>query len=495
VIAEQAHLRSDLNSDAGAMRSGKNESVCVIDGELQSISRLLQSEARGYFAAGRPVVVGRAPGRLDVMGGVADYSGSVVLEWPLADAAVVVLQRRDDRRLRVWSIGPEAGHLSRDRFEMSLDDLTTSGAPRKERAIRAFFADRDARWAGYVLGAFYVLQAEEGVRFDLGADLLLQSSVPLGAGVASSAALEVATMSAIEQAYGLALEDLRFARLCQLVEHRVVGAPCGIMDQVTCALGRSGDLLALRCQPHELLGYETLPEDCRIVGLDSGVKHSVGAGRYVRARVGAFMGLKIITGQVGAVDGGQAFGGYLCNITPAEFREHCYGLIPSRIRGAEFLATYGEIDDSVTQVDPETVYSPRGCTEHAVYENDRVRRFAKCLASARAGDRSALARAGELMYGSHWSYSSRIGLGSAETNLMVQIARRYAARGVRGAKITGGGSGGTVAVLLDERAAGDGDDPVLSIAREYEERSGNRARVVAGTSPGARQWAVRVLDA
>jgi L-arabinokinase len=297
-------------------------------------------------------------------------------------------------------------------------------------------------------------------------------------------------MAAVESAYGLALEDMRFARLCQLVEHQVVGAPCGIMDQVTCALGRAGDLLALRCQPHDLLGYETIPDGCRFVGVDSGVKHSVGASRYVRARVGAFMGLKIITRQLGA----DSYGGYLCNISVAEFRARYYDLLPSQIRGAEFLETYGEIDDTATRVEPEIVYSPRSCAEHAVYENDRAQRFARHLARARAGDRSGLAKAGELMYGSHWSYNYRIGLGSAETSLIVQIARRFAERGVRGAKITGGGSGGTVAVLLDERAAGGGDDPVVEIAREYERLTGNRPRLVAGTSPGSRQWGVRIIE-
>ena len=462
----------------------------LIDSQLHAIRRLLENEARGYFTSGQPLIVGRAPGRLDVMGGVADYSGSVVLEWPIADAAVVVLQRRSDRQLRVWSIGPEAGQLGRDRVEVSLDDFAEGGGLKDEEAVRALFAERDARWAGYVLGAFYVLQAEEGIRIDQGADLLLLSSVPLGAGVASSAALEVAAMSAVERAYGLSLEDMRFARLCQLVEHRVVGAPCGIMDQVTCTLGRAGDLLALRCQPHDLLGFETVPDGCRVVGIDSGVKHSVGANRYVRARVGAFMGLAIISRHAGR----PPEGGYLCNVTPEEFRRAYYGLIPGSVRGADFLAAYGHIDDSATRVDLDAVYTPRGCAEHAIYENERVKRFAEYLARARAGDRSALAGAGEQMYGSHWSYSYRAALGSAETNLLVQIARRYSNRGVRGAKITGGGSGGTVALLLDEAEAGEGD-PVLAIAREYEERSGNPARVVEGTSPGARQWGVRDLDA
>ena len=263
------------------------------------------------------------------------------------------------------------------------------------------------------------------------------------------------------------------------------------MDQVTCTLGRAGDLLALRCQPHDLLGYEPVPDGCRLVGIDSGVKHSVGASRYVRARVGAFMGLKIISRHAGR----PPEGGYLCNVTPEEFRSTYYDLIPNRIHGAEFLAAYGEIDDPATSVEPDAIYSPRGCAEHAIYENDRVTRFSGYLARAREGDRSALARAGEQMFGSHWSYSYRVALGSAETNLLVQIARRHSRRGVRGAKITGGGSGGTVALLLDETAAGDGDDPVLEIAREYEQRSGNRARVVAGTSPGARQWGVREIDA
>jgi len=460
-----------------------------MDNELHALRRALENEVRGFFAPGGPIFVGRAPGRLDVMGGVADYSGSVVLESPIADAAIVALQRRTDRRLRAWSVGREAAILVRPRVEVSLDDFRADGTLKPAAAVREMLAAADARWAGYVLGAFYVLQAEREVpAFDAGADLLVLSTVPMGAGVASSAALEVAAMSAIEKAWGLQLEDMRFARLCQLVEHRVVGAPCGIMDQVTCGLGQAGELLALRCQPHDLLGYETVPDGCRFVGIDSGVKHSVGASRYVRARVGAFMGLKIIATHLGH----DPYGGYLCNVSPAEFRGRFYSLIPSRMRGADFLARYGPIDDTATGVDPEVEYSPRGCAEHAVYENDRVRRFARLLAEARAGKPEAMAKAGALMYGSHWSYTYRCGLGAAETSLLVRLARERARLGVLGAKITGGGSGGTVALTIDERAW-DPQDAVETIARDYAGETGIQPRIIDGTSWGARQWGVRVI--
>jgi galactokinase len=457
--------------------------------EMLALQRLLGGQARGFFRADEPVFVGRAPGRLDVMGGVADYSGSVVLESPIAAAALVALQRRSDRRLRAWTLGPETASLGHPQVEISLDDFWTNGTLKPAAAVREMLIGRDARWAGYMLGAFYILKSEGVVpTFEGGADLLVYSTVPSGAGVASSAALEVAAMSALELAFGLHIEDMRFARLCQLIEHRVVGAPCGIMDQVTCSLGQEGRLLALRCQPHELLGYETVPEGCRFVGIDSGVKHSVGANKYVRARVGAFMGLKIITQHMNGFD----YGGYLCNVTPANLRGRYYSLLPGRIRGADFLERYGDVDDPATTTQPDMVYSVRGSAEHAIYENYRVQRFAALLGQARDGDPSALAQAGRLMYGSHWSYSTRIGLGAPETNLLVRIARQHTAQGVLGAKITGGGSGGTVAVMLDEAAA-QGHDPISSIAREYEEQRGIKPRIIEGASPGARQWGARIL--
>jgi L-arabinokinase len=137
----------------------------------------------------------------------------------------------------------------------------------------------------------------------------------------------------------------------------------------------------------------------------------------------------------------------------------------------------------VTRIDPTESYPVRGAVEHAVYENHRVQRFMERLEQAARNPR-ALEAAGRLMYASHWSYGHRIGLGAPETDLLVRLARQTGpAGGIYGAKITGGGSGGTVALLT----ASDARPAIEAIAAEYRNRTGQAAEVLEGTSPGAVQ--------
>ena len=392
----------------------------------------------GWLRSGRPTVVAGAPGRLDVMGGIADYSGAVVLEGTIGDLALVALQRRSDGRLRVRTAGAEASRLTRREVELPAGAfLAPDGTLLPYEAVRAAFP-AEGRWAAYVLGVLYVLLAEGELPLAPpgapggvlgGADVLLVSSVPLGAGVASSAAVEVATMRAAGAAFGARLDGLRLAALCQMVENRVVGAPCGIMDQVTCTLGEAGRLLALRCQPHDVLGWHAPPPGATFVGLDSGVKHAVGGRRYGRARCAAFMGREIIrehlrrertAGGPARLDGPARLN-YLCDLTPAAYRARWRALLPQRLSGRAFLDRWGETGDPATRVDPDETYPVRGATEHPIYENDRVQRFIGFL---EAGTPGALRGAGRLMYGAHRSYSRNCGLGSRETDLLVSLVRR-----------------------------------------------------------------------
>ena len=173
--------------------------------------------------------------------------------------------------------------------------------------------DPTQRWAAYVAGVFLVLARERGVRFSRGARLLISSRVPQGKGVSSSAALEVATMSAVAAAFNIDIDPKEIASLCQRVENHVVGAPCGVMDQMTSACGEANQLLALVCQPAELLGSIELPEDLAVWGLDSGVRHSIGGGDYGSVRAGAFMGYRILADTAG-VEAEQRWHGYLANV-------------------------------------------------------------------------------------------------------------------------------------------------------------------------------------
>lgn len=452
-------------------------------GLLADFETYLTEVGDDFFGPSHPITVARAPARLDCMGGIADYSGSLVFESTLGRAAVVAFQPREDGVLRARSALLERQNRPCE-AEFGLDDFRRNGDPIPYEDARELFASRpEGNWSAYIIGALYVLEKEGLFHFDNGADMLLWSDIPMGVGVASSAALEVAAMYATVGALGLDVDGVRLAELAQIVENRVVGAPCGIMDQVTSALGEEHKLLALQCQPCDVQGQHELPENVRLFGISSRVEHSVGGAAYTRTRIGAFMGLKIILNarrDRGVQPADEDY--YLCNVPPEDFRSEYRELLPGTIRGEDFLESHGPTTDSVTSVDPSVEYAVLGPTEHPVYENQRVRSFMECIDRARTGDRTALVEAGGLMYASHSSYSWNCNMGCDETDLIVRLVRqRGPEQGLYGAKITGGGSGGTVAILADAEA----EEKVREVAEEYEKHTGNEPDLFDRSSPGA----------
>ncbi len=443
------------------------------------------SVAAAFLAeqAAGPATLTRAPGRLDVMGGVADYSGSLVAEITIAEAALVALAPRTDRVLRVWSRGIEAEGFA-PQVSVSIDDFyTRDGALLSYDAVRTrLCCNPQTRWAAYLLGCVYVLPAEGIVPdFPHGANLFLDSRVPLGAGVSSSAAIEVAAMSAFNAAFHLNLDGVTLARLSQTVENKVVGAPCGIMDQMTSVLGVPNSLLLILCQPHEVQGTQALPEGVRVYGINSGIRHSVGGTAYTRARVAAFMGRKML-----AVDGGKVVD-YLVQLGDWYYEAP---RLPEEFLGNEFLQRYGKTDDAITHVDPDMVYPVEASTRHAIQEYLMVWSFAGILKSSNPIE-TTLKFAGKNMYASHKSYTS-IGLGCQETDLLVELGRAAGPNGgIYGAKITGGGSGGTVAFLTyGERA----EQTVHEIAEAYRQKTGRTPQIfLGGQSPGAAAFGSEIL--
>lgn len=440
----------------------------------------VDADLRAFLSKGRaafPLTLTRAPGRLDVMGGVADYSGSLVAEMTIAEAALVALAPRADRRLRFWSLGLEAEGLA-PQVELSLEDFREGDTLRDYPAIHARLCrDPQTRWAAYLAGCFYTLLAEGLLPdFPRGANILLNSQIPLGAGVSSSAAIEVATMQAVSVAYGLNLDGVTLARLTQIVENYVVGAPCGIMDQMTSALGIANSLLLILCQPHEVEGTLPLPEDVRVFGINSNVKHSVGGSAYTRARVAAFMGRKILS-----VD-------YLANVPLERYEREWRQKIPKEMLGKKFLAVYGETGDIVTHVDPETLYPIGAATEHGIFEYQRVADFMTGMIL----DPVNVNLAGQSMYESHASYTS-IGLGCAETDFLIKLAKETGpGKGIYGAKITGGGSGGTVALLTYGEQA---EQTIREIADAYQQQTGLTPQIFeGGGSPGALAFGHEVVE-
>jgi len=177
----------------------------------------------------------------------------------------------------------------------------------------------------------------------------------------------------------------------------------------------------------------------------------------------------------------RRWNGYLANIAPEEFERKYAARIPERIIGQEFLDKYDGITDTVTSVDPALEYPVLAATRHPIHEHARVNSFAAILKGWSGEDKQAQ-ELGELMYGSHDSYSA-CELGSDGTDALVALVREYFDE-LYGAKITGGGSGGTVAVLGRRGAT----EAISEIGVRYREQTGYVPQIISGSSAGARTF-------
>ncbi|GHA95109.1 galactokinase [Streptomyces termitum] len=330
-----------------------------------------------YGAA--PEGVWAAPGRVNLIGEYTDFNEGFVLPLALPHTTVAAVSRRTDGLLRLHSadIGGEVAEL---RVE---DPAPLSGGG----------------WTAYPAGVVRVLR--EAGHAVTGADLHVASTVPTGAGLSSSAALEVVTALALDDLFGLGLSRPELARLAQRAENEHVGVPCGVMDQMTSACAVEGHLLHLDTRD---LGRRQVPFDPAAAGLallvvDTRVRHRLGDGAYAERRAGCEAG--------------------------------------ARALGVRALrdVTVGELPAALARLDDATVAR---YVRHVVSENDRVDRVAALLD---AGDLRAV---GPLLTEGHLSLRDDLRVSCPELDLVVRAAT---GAGALGARMTGGGFGGSAVVL------------------------------------------------
>ena len=457
--------------------------------EFESLLQKPNSDASGlasFFTAGE-IWVTRVPARLDVMGGIADYSGSNVCESVLGRGVLMGLQSRTDRTLRIRTM--QAGIRSLPiETRVPLDFFKSGDGLASYSEIRALCqANPLANWAAYIVGSIFTLLKEEGVKLPYGFNLLLLSAVPMNVGIGSSAAVEIGTLSSLNAYLGLKLSPSRIARLGQMSENHVVGAPCGIMDQTAITSGRQGCLTHILCRPGEVKGEVQIPPGTAFVGINSMVRHSVAGSPYSDTRIGAFMGKKIIN-ELRAQTGRSPLD-YLTELSVAQFNSEYAAQLPAELVGSKFLAQHKTHDDPVTKIQPDATYCVAGPTRHPVEENERVLKFMDALRAAKTGDEAALITAGECMYGAHDSYKNNCHLSTEEVDFLVDAVRQRGTKsGLYGAKITGGGTGGAVAVFGKVDAL---KKHIPEIATEYSRRIGVMPDIFEGTSPGAIEFGAR----
>ena len=385
----------------------------------------------------KPTAAATAPGRLDFLGGVADYSGSLVLEMPIRAVTRVAVARLDSPEFRLAS---SAYYRWRVPSEGFLD-------ARCENEARQWLAERHApRWTYYLLGSLWVLCRAKGLRLQDGLSFRVRSRVPEGMGVSSSAALEVAALRALGRLMGARWEGTELARYGQQAENRVVGAPCGLMDQLAVEHGKPGCLLPIVCRPDIVREPVPLPRGVVVVGWASGVKHAVSGSPYATARAATFMGKRIFEEKMGRS------WDYAAKITPSLFDRFAPRLMTESINGRSFAQRYGKTDDPLSNVDQAINYRVRSALRFPIKENFRAELAESLLRGGEKRLEPRLRQTGELMLASHAGYSA-LGLGSPETDQMVDALMSLGPeQGVYGGRASGGGSGGTVVVLLKKRA-------------------------------------------
>jgi galactokinase len=350
---------------------------------------------------GRAARIFRAPGRVNLIGEHTDYNGGFVLPMAIERETVVAAAPRADRTVRAFSVG--LGE------ELSFD-LDRPNPPRR------------GVWLDYVEGVARALEAK-GARLS-GADLLIDSDVPAGAGLSSSAALEISVGLALARVSGQEVDGVTLALAGQQAEHTYVGTLCGIMDQFVAALAEARHALLIDCRSLEAEPVPLDTTEAAFVVSDTRVKHELSSSEYNVRRAECARGVELLRERIPEIT-------QLRDVSVADFRQHS-GLLP---------------DPILRRV------------RHVVTENERTLAAARAL---RAGD---LAEMGRLMYESHYSLRDDYEVSSPELDLLVEIARGLP--GVLGARMTGGGFGGSTVTLV-RREALDGFARALSDAYERE---------------------------
>ena len=358
------------------------------------------------------MIIANAPGRAEWLGNHTDYNDGLVLGIGLEVGATVTALPAGDRQLVLRALDLEETRLC------ELDSLSPVEA---------------GSWANYVIGVAAGFQAR-GAKGQ-GLELDIRSTVPMGAGLSSSAALECATARALQQAWSTDFDDMELARIGQEAEHKFAGVRCGLLDQVTSLFARRNHAVFLDCRSLEVQSVP-VPAEARFVIVQSGVKHALSDGAYNERR--------------------------------AECEE------AARILGVEKLrdAALQMLDEG--EKSGRLQGAPLRRARHVVGENARV---ATAVEALRAGD---LATVGRLMNKSHESSRTLFENSCEELDFLAAEARNIP--GCFGARLTGGGFGGAVLALVKH---GTEDDFVEAISERTDRAWGRVPQTLVTGAGGA----------
>ena len=358
----------------------------------------------------------RAPGRVNLIGEHTDYNEGFVMPAAITFSTWVAVTKREDSVVKIYS------DIFKEKAEIDLANPAAHG--RKH-------------WSDYPLGV--AIKLKETGHDIYGANLFVHGEVPLGSGLSSSAAIEVATGLAWLDISGVKIDRLGLAKICQKAENEFVGTRTGLMDQFIACFGKADHAVMLDCRSLESRALP-VPDDVKLVVCNTMVKHELASSEYNARREQCEEGVRILSQ-------------HLPHVTSLR------GVIPDDVE--RFRAELGEV-----------IF--KRCL-HVTTENDRVLRAAGALC-----DRD-LKTFGTLMYESHQSLRDDYEVSCQELDVMVNLAKPI--RGVFGARMTGGGFGGCTINLVAVEAVGEFTQ---TIRNGYAQATGKKSEVyICSAADGA----------
>jgi L-arabinokinase len=476
---------------------------------VEQLKQKLQQSSIPWLRKDEPSLVATAPGHIDVLGGLAVEAGGTVAQMTVPRRAVVAVQLRAEAVLEIH------------RDSACSDEPAACATIPLERyfhegrliAARDVFATLTAgeQWTAPVLAAWYIMtqagrltgstgQTQPKPAGMRGLAVVFSSQLPPGAGLGSSTAIIAAVLNAFNQLIGGFIDGDELALYIGRTESLLPEGFGHVIDALTVihAIDKTGPkILRLSAQPHSLAGQITLPRDLRIMALDTGVRYPARAESLQILRAAGAMGLRIVETIYKDLGSRHTpLRGYLANISPSLYRQYLRGIIPRRMRGADFIRSFGPLPARAGVIDPDRIYRVRTTVDHLISENEHAENFLQAIEELSeheqgigprlsAIDRQrTLRRAGRLMLASHHSYRLRLEQSCPQADWLVDRLMQHGPQsGVYGARISGWGRGGTVVVLLKRGSAAD--DIVLSMLAPYAQMAKTTLHLLEAGTPGS----------
>ena len=337
-----------------------------------------------------PPIFVKSPGRINLIGEHTDYNDGFVLPVAIDRFIFMAGRARNDEKICIYSDNKN------EKFEADLNEISP---------------DNNNRWVNYILGVYYFLQKEQKNKLK-GVEIFFSGNIPIGKGLSSSAALEVATCYLLSLLFDIKIDPVKMAKICQETENEFVGVPCGIMDQFICILGQEGKAVFLDCRN---LDYNYVPigaSNMDIMITDSGIKRNLKVSPYKQRKDECKTSVELLKKLIPKL-------GSLRDLSVKEFKKY-ENILPEVLRKR---------------------------VKHVVFENERVNKSFDLL---KKGD---LKEFGKLMYDSHMSLKEDYEVSCRELDILVESAK--GCEGVIGSRMTGAGFGGCTVTLTETKKTED----------------------------------------